>query len=33
VYACFGDWHEAQDVVQEAFCRALARWRRMIRLP
>ena len=27
VYAYFGDLHEAQDVVQEAFCRALARWR------
>jgi RNA polymerase sigma-70 factor, ECF subfamily len=29
VYAYFGDRHEAQDVVQEAFCRALARWRRV----
>ena len=29
VYACFGDRQEAQDVVQEAFCRALARWRRL----
>ncbi|GLY00781.1 MULTISPECIES: sigma-70 family RNA polymerase sigma factor [Actinoplanes] len=26
-YAYFGDRQEAQDVVQEAFCRALARWR------
>jgi RNA polymerase sigma-70 factor (ECF subfamily) len=26
LYAYFGDRHEAQDVVQEAFCRALARW-------
>jgi DNA-directed RNA polymerase specialized sigma24 family protein len=25
--------YEAQDVVQEAFCRALAGWRRVIRLP
>jgi DNA-directed RNA polymerase specialized sigma24 family protein len=25
VHAYFGDRHEAQDVVQEAFCRALAR--------
>jgi RNA polymerase sigma-70 factor (ECF subfamily) len=29
VYAYFGDRQEAQDVVQEAFCRALARWRRL----
>ncbi len=29
VYAYFGDLHEAQDVVQEAFCRALARWRQV----
>jgi RNA polymerase sigma-70 factor (ECF subfamily) len=27
LYAYFGDRQEAQDVVQEAFCRALARWR------
>jgi RNA polymerase sigma-70 factor, ECF subfamily len=27
LYAYFGDQQEAQDVVQEAFCRALARWR------
>lgn len=27
LYAYFGDLQEAQDVVQEAFCRALARWR------
>jgi len=27
LYAFFGDRQEAQDVVQEAFCRALARWR------
>jgi len=26
IYAYLGDRHEAQDVVQEAFCRALARW-------
>lgn len=29
IYAYFGDRQEAQDVVQEAFCRALARWRRL----
>lgn len=29
VHAYFGDRHEAQDVVQEAFCRALARWRQV----
>lgn len=29
VYAYFGDQHEAQEVVQEAFCRALARWERI----
>ena len=29
LYAYFGDRQEAQDVVQEAFCRALARWRRI----
>lgn len=27
LYAYFGDRQEAQDVVQEAFCRALRRWR------
>ncbi len=26
LYAYFGDRQEAQDVVQEAFCRALAKW-------
>jgi RNA polymerase sigma-70 factor (ECF subfamily) len=31
LYAYFGDRHEAQDVVQEAFCRALARWRQLDR--
>jgi RNA polymerase sigma-70 factor, ECF subfamily len=29
VYAYFGDRHEAQDVVQDAFCRALAGWARI----
>ncbi len=29
IYAYFGDRQEAQDVVQEAFCRALARWTRL----
>lgn len=29
LYAYFGDLHEAQDVVQEAFCRAMVRWRRI----
>jgi RNA polymerase sigma-70 factor (ECF subfamily) len=29
VHAYFGARHEAQDVVQEAFCRALARWRQV----
>ena len=29
VHAYFGDLHEAQDVVQEAFCRALPRWRQI----
>jgi RNA polymerase sigma-70 factor, ECF subfamily len=29
LYAYFGDRQEAQDVVQEAFCRALARWRQV----
>ncbi len=29
IYAYFGDRQEAQDVVQEAFCRALARWARL----
>jgi len=27
LYAYFGDRQEAQDVVQEAFCRAYSRWR------
>ncbi|MDR6323661.1 RNA polymerase sigma factor [Actinoplanes couchii] len=27
LYAYFGDRQEAQDVVQEAFCRAFARWK------
>lgn len=27
LYAYFGDRQEAQDVAQEAFCRALARWK------
>jgi RNA polymerase sigma-70 factor (ECF subfamily) len=31
LYAYFGDRHEAQDVVQEAFCRALARWKEISR--
>jgi RNA polymerase sigma-70 factor (ECF subfamily) len=31
LYAYFGDRQEAQDVVQEAFCRALARWRSISR--
>ncbi|MFC4149050.1 SigE family RNA polymerase sigma factor [Micromonospora mangrovi] len=31
LYAYSGDRHEAQDVVQEAFCRALARWRQVSR--
>jgi RNA polymerase sigma-70 factor (sigma-E family) len=31
LYAYFGDRQEAQDVVQEAFCRALARWRTVSR--
>jgi RNA polymerase sigma-70 factor (ECF subfamily) len=29
LYAYFGDRPEAEDVVQEAFCRALARWRQI----
>jgi RNA polymerase sigma-70 factor (ECF subfamily) len=29
VFAYFGDRQDAQDVVQEAFCRALARWKRI----
>jgi RNA polymerase sigma-70 factor (ECF subfamily) len=29
LYAYFGDRQQAQDVVQEAFCRALARWRQV----
>ncbi|HET9517299.1 MAG TPA: SigE family RNA polymerase sigma factor [Actinoplanes sp.] len=31
LYAYFGDRQEAQDVVQEAFCRALAKWRTVSR--
>jgi RNA polymerase sigma-70 factor (ECF subfamily) len=31
LYTYFGDRQEAQDVVQEAFCRALARWSRVSR--
>lgn len=31
LYAYFGNRQEAQDVVQEAFCRALARWSRLSR--
>jgi RNA polymerase sigma-70 factor (ECF subfamily) len=31
LYAYFGDRQEAQDVVQEAFCRAYARWHTMSR--
>jgi RNA polymerase sigma-70 factor (ECF subfamily) len=30
LFAHTGDLNEAQDVVQEAFCRALARWSRLI---
>ncbi|AEV81636.1 RNA polymerase subunit sigma-70 [Actinoplanes sp. SE50] len=29
LYAYFGDRQEAQDVVQEAFCRAFTRWRKV----
>lgn len=29
LFAYFGDRQEAQDVVQEAFCRALARWKQI----
>ncbi|MBB5873617.1 RNA polymerase sigma-70 factor (ECF subfamily) [Allocatelliglobosispora scoriae] len=29
LYVYFGDRQEAQDVVQEAFCRALQRWRQV----
>jgi RNA polymerase sigma-70 factor, ECF subfamily len=29
LFAYFGDRQDAQDVVQEAFCRAFARWRRI----
>jgi len=29
LYAYFGDRQEAQDVVQEAFCRALQRWKQV----
>ncbi|MEV6629309.1 SigE family RNA polymerase sigma factor [Actinoplanes sp. NPDC051470] len=31
LYAYFGDRQEAQDVVQEAFCRALRRWSKVAR--
>ncbi|UQU62427.1 sigma-70 family RNA polymerase sigma factor [Couchioplanes caeruleus] len=31
LYAYFGDRQEAQDIAQEAFCRALARWRTVSR--
>ena len=31
LYAYFGDQQEAQDVVQEAFCRALRRWSKISR--
>jgi RNA polymerase sigma-70 factor (ECF subfamily) len=31
LYAYFGDRQEAQDVVQEAFCRAYARWSQVSR--
>jgi RNA polymerase sigma-70 factor, ECF subfamily len=31
LYLYFGDLHAAQDVVQEAFCRAYARWRTVSR--
>ena len=30
LYAYFGDRQEAQDVVQEAFCRALAKWNTVV---
>ena len=30
LYAYLNDRHEAQDVVQEAFCRALLRWNRLM---
>ncbi len=30
LFAHTGDLNEAQDVVQEAFCRALARWSRLV---
>jgi RNA polymerase sigma-70 factor (ECF subfamily) len=29
LYAYLGDLHEAQDLVQEAFCRAYARWNKV----
>lgn len=29
VYAMIGNWHEAQEAVQEAYARALARWRQV----
>ena len=28
-YACTGDWHEARDLVQEAFVRTYRAWRRI----
>ena len=31
LYAYFGDRQEAQDVVQEAFCRAYSRWKTVSR--
>jgi RNA polymerase sigma-70 factor (ECF subfamily) len=31
LYAYFGDYQEAQDVVQEAFCRAYSRWKAVSR--
>lgn len=31
VYAMVGDWHEAQEAVQEAYARALGRWSRVSR--
>lgn len=31
LYSYLGDWQQAEDVVQEAFCRALARWRQISR--
>lgn len=29
VFAMIGNWHEAQEAVQEAYARALARWRQV----